>query len=367
MLRAIVVDDEELSVRRLEKMLFDSGEIDRCQTFLNSLGVCEYVRTNPIDVAFLDIAMPGISGMELAERLHAIDPGIEVVFVTAYNHYAVEAFDRSALDYLIKPATAERLSQTLNRIKARRRTELAKPALEVRLFNGLKAFTRNRLEEPLKLRSPKTEELFAFLLCRGSVTREEIVDTLWSGLELEKAWKNLNSTLYYIRKAIDTDNAGGIIVAGRNEIRIEESGITCDLYEFERLLKQIRLNPAKSHDLFQRAKLLYAGPLLNGKGYDWAGEQSRRLEASYLELLEAAARLCLEQNEANQSLQYFVDILKWDPIREDIAQETIRLYIELGRKTEALRQYHRLEESLRLEFGTLPDPRISELLANANS
>ncbi|TVX97573.1 response regulator transcription factor [Paenibacillus cremeus] len=123
MLRAIIVDDEALSVKLLKNLLSESNVIEISQTFLSSLEAYEYVKANPVDVAFLDISMPGINGMGLSILLHNLDPSIDVVFVTAYDDYAVRAFDLSALDYIMKPVDPQRLSKTLCKIRNKHRNE----------------------------------------------------------------------------------------------------------------------------------------------------------------------------------------------------------------------------------------------------
>jgi two-component SAPR family response regulator len=116
MLRAIIVDDEELSVKRLRRLLSESGGIEICGTFMSPLEAYSYVEANPIHVAFLDISMPELNGMRLSSLLLDLDASIDVVFVTGHNHYAVQAFDMDALDYLMKPVTPERLSRTLDKL-----------------------------------------------------------------------------------------------------------------------------------------------------------------------------------------------------------------------------------------------------------
>ena len=78
------------------------------------------------DIAFLDIKMPGLSGLEVAEQLGT---DTHVVFVTAYDRYAVAAFEREAVDYLLKPVSAERLAQTVARLKQRIEAHAAAPSL----------------------------------------------------------------------------------------------------------------------------------------------------------------------------------------------------------------------------------------------
>jgi len=363
MLRAIIVDDEELAIKRLKRILSESGEVKICSTFLNPLEAYEFAAANPIDVVFLDISMPEINGITLSRALLDLDPSIDIVFVTGYDNYAVQAFELSALDYIMKPITEERIAKTLNKLSHKHPSlEVVQSHIVVQMFNGLKIQRQDYDHLPLKLRSPKTEELLAFLICKKSVSREEIIDVMWGDLSREKAWKNLNSTLYYIRKAISAGNMGDFIKADRNGIRIEESFIYCDLYEFERLLKQTRQVSEQSAELFKQMELLYIGELLRGKSYGWATEWSRRLEQDYIEVLETAARFYLVSNELSQSLYYFNGILKLDAIREDIHREVIKIYIQLGRKTEAHRQYRELEKLLLQELGIEPESRIKDIL-----
>jgi len=357
MLTALIVDDEDLSLKRLKRLLLESGEFGECHTFLNPSEALKFARTNSIDIAFLDISMPKIDGMTLSGKLRELDDSIQLVFVTGSGDYAVQAFDISALDYLLKPVTTERLNRTLDKIG---RSRHGAPTLHVQLLNGLKIYDRGRQETPIKLRSPKTVELFAFLVCKRTVSREEIVETLWSDLETEKALKNLNSTLYYIRQAIDADKIEKVIHTSRSEIRIEENGFYCDLYEFERLLKEIRSVPERADKLLKQAEALYTGDLLKGKMFDWAIPLRRRLEKMYIEQLEAACRRRLANNRSLDCLHDYGLILKLDPLREDIHHEVIRLHIELGHKSEALRQFQLLEKLLHQELGMKPDPRLNE-------
>jgi len=366
MLRAIIVDDEWLSVKRLNRILTATGTVNVCKTFLDPLEAYDYARENPLDIVFMDISMPEIDGMSLSARLKAHDQAIRIVFVTGYDEYAVQAFEMNALDYLIKPVTADRVNRTLERAR-NTVVKINESLLAVRLFDGLQLYQQDESRSLLKLRSPKTEELFAYLIYRGKVSRDEIIDTLWGGLEPEKAIKNLNSTLYYIRKAISDSKLKNPINASRKEIWVEEEQLDCDLYEFRRLAKQIKQEQGESLlHLTGQAVDLYTGALLKSKGYEWAVAHSRQVEREFIELLELAGKHCSESGQPSQALHYFEDILKLDPLREDISLEAIRMYIANGRMNEAVRQYRSLEQMLKQELGTSPDPRIAEAIRHGD-
>lgn len=121
MIRAIIVDDEPLSVRRLKHLLAAYEELEICGAFLTPREAYEYVRVNSIQAAFLDISMPEVDGMSLSRLLLECDPSLSVIFVTGYDDYAVQAFEVNALDYLMKPVTEQRLARTWEKIKEKYR------------------------------------------------------------------------------------------------------------------------------------------------------------------------------------------------------------------------------------------------------
>src|SRR5882762_6195513 len=112
MIRCLAVDDESLSLDLLEDNI-------RRVPFLHMAGRCQNVyeameamRTQPIDLVFLDIQMPGLSGLQFVQSL-AVRP--LVIFVTAFKKYALEGFELDALDYLVKPVTPERFLKAVNK------------------------------------------------------------------------------------------------------------------------------------------------------------------------------------------------------------------------------------------------------------
>ena len=108
MLRAYVVDDERLAVDRLSRLLGATGRVEIVGASTDPEAALEALRARPadVDVLFLDIQMPGLTGFELLQRLER--PPL-VVFTTAYDQYALDAFEVSSIDYLLKPIEPARL------------------------------------------------------------------------------------------------------------------------------------------------------------------------------------------------------------------------------------------------------------------
>jgi two-component system LytT family response regulator len=114
MITAFIVDDERLAVQRLERLLHDTGRVRVVGSAIDPEDAVATLNQSAADVLFLDIQMPGLTGFELLERL---DRPPVVVFTTAYDAYALDAFDTAAIDYLLKPVEPERLARTLDKIE----------------------------------------------------------------------------------------------------------------------------------------------------------------------------------------------------------------------------------------------------------
>ena len=127
-IKAIIADDEEQLRRYLRSQLADCWpDLVICGEARNGQEALELIEQYQPDIAFLDIRMPGLSGIEVTKKIAG---SCWVVFVTAYDQYAVEAFEHEAIDYLLKPVTAERLEKTVKRLQDQI-TSLHKPPLEI--------------------------------------------------------------------------------------------------------------------------------------------------------------------------------------------------------------------------------------------
>jgi two-component system, LytTR family, response regulator len=114
MIRAYIVDDERLAVQRLTRLLQATKRVEVIGDTIDPEVALEFLRANTVDVLFLDIQMPGLTGFELLERL---DRDVTVVFTTAYDRYAIDAFGVNSVDYLLKPIEPERLDRALDKLE----------------------------------------------------------------------------------------------------------------------------------------------------------------------------------------------------------------------------------------------------------
>ena len=121
MIKAVIVDDEESARNVLENLLRRfCPEVEVINTFPNVLQAVDVCKKNPPDLVFLDIEMPNYAGFEIVNFFESVP--FEIIFVTAYDKYALRAFEVSAIDYLLKPVDIDRLREAVGRVH--RQTDL---------------------------------------------------------------------------------------------------------------------------------------------------------------------------------------------------------------------------------------------------
>ncbi|MGH8176220.1 MAG: LytR/AlgR family response regulator transcription factor [Steroidobacter sp.] len=131
MIRALVADDEAPARDKLSRWLTEQPDIEVAGVAVDGVSAAQEIETRRPDVAFLDIQMPGLSGLEVAAQLEQSAAPL-LVFVTAFDEHAIKAFDLNAIDYLLKPYDKDRLLKTLARVRSRLQTgERRAPAVQV--------------------------------------------------------------------------------------------------------------------------------------------------------------------------------------------------------------------------------------------
>ena len=147
----VIAEDEQIFRDALIKLLAgqwpDLEVLAACEDGAEAL---EAIAEHQPAVAFLDIRMPGLSGMDVAAATAAISPSTQVVFVTAYNQYAIDAFEKGAVDYLLKPIEPKRLANTIERLKTRMASGESDPAALAALIEQLgKVLPQRAIAEPM--------------------------------------------------------------------------------------------------------------------------------------------------------------------------------------------------------------------------
>jgi two-component system, LytTR family, response regulator len=142
--RAVLVDDEELALKRLSRMLSEEPEIDIIGTAGSGREAIEIIERLKPDLVFLDIQMPGLNGFDVIRRLQR--PPV-VIFTTAYYEFALEAFATNAIDYLLKPVEKERLHRAIEKLKSLRAADAGELSEQLRAL--IASLDKQAREAPL--------------------------------------------------------------------------------------------------------------------------------------------------------------------------------------------------------------------------
>jgi DNA-binding LytR/AlgR family response regulator len=129
-LKVLIADDEKPARSKMRRLLDKFDFIEIVHEAENGLDALQNIRALKPDVAFLDIEMPGLNGLDVASELSDADSAPFIVFATAYNEHAIRAFELNAIDYLLKPFNEERLGATLEKIQSRGKKEQVKEQQE---------------------------------------------------------------------------------------------------------------------------------------------------------------------------------------------------------------------------------------------
>lgn len=229
----IAVDDEELALDMLVDSTAKALPDASIHGFLNPREAVGYVQSNYCEIAFLDIKMRGISGLELARQLKNIQGDINIVFVTGYSEYALDAFRLYASDYLLKPATPEAVEKALKHLRTP-----VKPKNDKKIrFQCFGTFEVFFCEKILVFKRGKTKELLAYLVDRmgASVTMGELMSVLWEdGKDTISRRSNLRNLISDVKQTLAEAGSEEIIVKGRNTIALDCNAVDCDFYDFLR-------------------------------------------------------------------------------------------------------------------------------------
>ncbi len=198
----MVVEDEKPILELNTRLLEGSGKFQVKGAFQSPLEALEEIPKHHLDAVLLDIEMPKLTGMELAQKLVKEGIDVPIIFSTAHAQYAVEAFRIQALDYILKPMSpniVRQLDERLERYYGVHSRKLVHNQLKVQLFG--EALVK-KSDQIIKWPTRVTEELFYyFLLHEGKVcSKWRIIDDIWSNLDEKRALANLYNTIYRMRQ-----------------------------------------------------------------------------------------------------------------------------------------------------------------------
>lgn len=226
-MRILLVDDEQLQLLRLQGAVEKALPGSEILTFTNPVKAFQDSGDEKLDIAFLDIEMPVLNGIKLARKLKERDPGTKIIFVTAYDSYALDAFKVHASGYVSKPVNADKITAEINELS--RPIEL-KPTkkIQVKCFGNFELFHNG---EPVRFKRGKSKELFAYLIDRegSAINLNELNAILWE----EDHPSYLRNLIVDIQQTLAAIDCGDVFIKRHNECFVDITKVDCDAYAFK--------------------------------------------------------------------------------------------------------------------------------------
>lgn len=226
----IAVDDELFALNDLKEVLEICIPKADINGFLKAEEAIDFARKNNIDIAFLDIEMNDMTGIQLAGQLTQINEKTNIIFVTGYSEYALDAFSVYASGYILKPATEKSVLNALSNL--RYPVENARKTVTVKTFSNFEVYVDGI---PIHFPRAKSKELFAYLVHKNGTgcSLKEIAGAIYEDREYTSSLqKQLQTIIATMMKTFSSEGVEDIVIKRYNHLSVDTSKIDCDYYRF---------------------------------------------------------------------------------------------------------------------------------------
>ncbi len=230
-MKIYAVDNEILALEIMEEAIKNVAPDEELKCFQKSRLLLEEAEKSMCDVAFLDVEMPGLNGLELAKELKKLNPNVNIIFATGYSEYMQDALNIFASGYVLKPVTEESVRNQLENLRHPVKNE---HNIEVKTFGN---FSITKDGQPIKFRLAKSKELLAYLIDRKGavVSRRELSEVLLlndEGDYSRNEQKNLGKILRWLMKDLESAEIDNLLLHEHDGFRVNTEEISCDLFDY---------------------------------------------------------------------------------------------------------------------------------------
>lgn len=356
-MRVLIIDDEQLAINTLENKLKKFPQIEVVKTFTNVTDFLEEWSNLDCDAVFLDIQMPRINGLQLATIIKEQNNQTQLIFVTAYRKYSLEAFEFPSLDYLVKPISPARLEKAIARLEKTMQNVLpiaSQQTVETQLsLTCFGKFALYKNNEIVSWKSEKVRELFTyFVLHQGQPIHPEfLMEILWPYFDLARGKANLHTNISMLRKFLNTLQIPYELTLINRTYIFKVSALHSDYYElyqqFDRLFVQ---QEPPTYAQAQKAIQLYKKGLLVEEGYEWL----YTLQADIESKMDCYLQATLSGLTSSEKMRFYPEFLQVFPLNEKVVKEYIKLLKQQELSAEALKVYVSYRDALQEELQVAP-------------
>lgn len=363
MLKTIVVDDEWYNLEEIGDMVDNTGVMRVAKKYQNPLKALEEISDILPDVAFVDIEMPEIDGITLAERLLVESPKTNIVFITSWNQYAVQAFDLNALDYIMKPIKKERFNKMVEKIKDEYKPEGHSRPLDLKIncFRSLKTTIGG---VPVKWERAKAEELFAYLLVNHNsfVHKDKIIEELWPDYDHSRALSILQTAVCKIRNIFSEISDNVTLSYSGSKYCLSIKKAECDYFKLEGLLSSFDLQDKNTYPVIGQALEILDEGFLSENGYIWSTQKEEELRKTFEDIMRSIVSVYMQESNESEAVRYLKLLARMMPYDEEVNYILLETYKRTGNEQGLMLHYKWMEKVLKEEYDIVPSDKIKSVI-----
>ncbi len=364
-MRALLIEDEQPTLELMKMVIKKNKNLEIVGKFTNPEEVLENIVSISPDVIFMDIEMPYMNGVDLAREVLKLDENIQIVFVTAYEKYAVGAFQVNAVNYILKPIMEVDLNITVNRLlknySLRKNTSLLSKQNQIFSLGNFKVYGYAGSE--VRWPTAKVKELFAYFIYRNGeeIDKWKLCDILWPDSPPKKAEHSLHSAIYRLKSALKNAGIEDIVRYENGKYRIKLEKFYCDAWEFESFIKD---NPSVGKENvinYKRIIDIYKGRMFEDAHYFWAMELNEKFEGYYLRSMKNLTKFYMKNKLYSNGEEYLRKVIKRDPFDEEAHELLMQIYFYLRDKVKLVSHYNSLSALFKEELNIEPKESTKKL------
>ncbi|WP_230199477.1 response regulator [Bacillus ndiopicus] len=363
----MLIDDELLPMTRLKNLLLENElhKIEIVGEFDDPIEAYENIKSLKPDVIFSDIEMPDLNGLELAEKIQEIQPSVEIVFITGFDRYAIDAFNIHAIDYMLKPIQKERLHKTLARLQLLLSDKPIQKSNStcLQLLGGLKVVSADGQVHSMKWRTTKAKEIFSYILSRHekTISKDALLELFWSGVDMERSVKQLYTTIYTIRKTLKQYDLHDVQISSLqldSGYRLQLGNVLVDVDEWTKQLKDL---PDLTKDTYKKHEQVfqaYQNHFLKDCDYIWAESERERLKRMWRQHALQLSKFYIKEQMYEQAIEVEKKLQLLDADEELQYFTLMKLYDILNDAQAVEEQYALLKQTLEEQLALEPSEEV---------
>lgn len=232
MITTILVDDMPKARSMLRMLLAPIPDVEVVADFSDAISAIEYLKSNPVDLVFLDIEMPEMSGLDAAPIIAALAQPPQIIFSTAYAQYSLQAWTTDALSYIVKPYSSSDIADAIEKCRRHLVVEVAPPPrVDVSCFPIFNIFVD---DTPIYFKNKKAKELLAFLVHNkgGWTENSDICFNILDSMDEEQAKNNLRTYVKRLKLTLEEAGVVDILAHQYGALRVDRNKFNCDYYRY---------------------------------------------------------------------------------------------------------------------------------------